>query len=152
MAVGEVFAGLSAFKAMLDTAKALKDMNDAAVRGAASIELTEKILAAQASQMTLSEEVRELKEEIVRFETWQTEKEKYELQSLGGHAFVRMLKPEARDSEPPHWICTNCFSNKKISPLQFRGIVKDRVGHHWECPACKTLILPNVMEPEWIDK
>jgi len=51
--VGEVFAGLSAFKAMYDAAKALKDINDAAIRNSAVIELQEKILSAQAAQAAL---------------------------------------------------------------------------------------------------
>jgi len=38
---GEVIASLSIFKTLLDMAKGLKDINDAAVRNAAVIELQE---------------------------------------------------------------------------------------------------------------
>ncbi len=48
--VSEIFAGLGAFKTMFDIAKGLKDINDAAARNAAVVELQEKILAAQASR------------------------------------------------------------------------------------------------------
>ena len=44
--VAEVFAGLSAFKTLFDTARSLKDMNDAVVRSAAVIEMQEQILSA----------------------------------------------------------------------------------------------------------
>ena len=58
--VAEVFAGLSAFKTLFDTARSLKDMNDAVVRSAAVIELQEQILSARAQQIELIERVREL--------------------------------------------------------------------------------------------
>ena len=41
--VAEVFGSIGAFKAMFDIAKALKDMNDAAIRNGAVIELQEQI-------------------------------------------------------------------------------------------------------------
>ena len=43
----ELIAGLGLFKTMLDMAKGLKDISDAAVRNAAVIDLQEKILAAR---------------------------------------------------------------------------------------------------------
>ena len=55
--VGEIYAGLGAFKIMFDTAKALKDMNDAAIRNGAVIELQEQILSAQTQQLTLVDRV-----------------------------------------------------------------------------------------------
>jgi len=48
--VGEVFAGLGALKTAFDIAKGLKDIDDAARRNAAVIELQEKILAAREAQ------------------------------------------------------------------------------------------------------
>ena len=70
MVVTETIAGLSAIKTAFDMTKALKDINDAAIRNAAVIELQEKILAAQAAQFALVERVGELEKEVTRFETW----------------------------------------------------------------------------------
>ena len=56
--VAEIYAGLSAFKAMFDMAKGLKDINDAAIRNGAVIELQEQILSAQQQQSELIERVR----------------------------------------------------------------------------------------------
>jgi hypothetical protein len=53
--VGEAIAGLGAIKSAFDLAKGLKDINDAAVRNAAVIELQERILAAQQAQSALVE-------------------------------------------------------------------------------------------------
>jgi len=157
--VAEVFAGLSAFKSMLDTAKALKDMNDAAIRNGAAIELTEKILAAQAAQTALLDEIRELKEKIATFETWDTEKKRYELKSLGYGAFAQMLKPDARGTAPPHWVCTNCYGQRRISPIQWGKPLKGSGRNGYFCPACSNEInpspealTPGTQDPKWIDE
>jgi len=78
--VAEIYGGISAFKAMFDLAKGLKDINDATLRNSAIIELQEKILAAQASQATLIEHVNNLEKETAQLET---EKQRYELQEIG---------------------------------------------------------------------
>lgn len=80
--VAEVFAGLSAIKSAFDIAKGLKDIDDASRRNAAVIELQEKILAAQQAQTTLIETVRELKARVAELETWEAEKERYELDQI----------------------------------------------------------------------
>lgn len=63
---GELIAGLSIFKSLYDSAKALKDINDAAIRNGAVIELQEKILAAREAQAILLERIRELEEEALK--------------------------------------------------------------------------------------
>jgi hypothetical protein len=140
--VGEVFAAVGGFKALLDTAKALKDMNDAAVRNAAVIDLQEKILAAQEAQAELAERIRTLEKEVTNFETWETEKQKYELKNLGlSAAFALMLKPAARGAEPPHWVCAKCFGSQQISIIQHGAPSRGgRSGFY--CPSCRTEIFP----------
>jgi hypothetical protein len=66
--VAEVFAGISAFKGMLDIARSFKDMNDAAARQGIAIELREQILTAQETQATLIEKISTLEAEIARFD------------------------------------------------------------------------------------
>ena len=139
--VGEVFGGISAFKAMLDIAKSIKDMNDTSVRQGISIELREQILAAQEAQSALIEQVGALKAEVTKFETWETEKQKYELKDLGWGALAYVLKPEARRGEPPHWVCTHCFGERKISIIQ--NVFEEGFGKCLICPACKNKISPS---------
>jgi hypothetical protein len=78
----EVLAGLGAFKTMFDMAKGLKEMNDAAIRNGAVIELQEQILSAQAAQAALIERVRALEAEVASFEKWEADKQKYELKEI----------------------------------------------------------------------
>lgn len=148
--VAEVFGAVSGFKGMLDLAKSLKDMNDATVRNTAVIELQGQILAAQEQQAALAEKVRTLEKEMARFETWEAESQKYELKQIGHGAFAHILKPDARGTQPPHWVCTPCFGNHQISVVQFGRTSGGRF--EWFCPSCKTQVYPFNNEPvKWPD-
>jgi hypothetical protein len=117
--VAEVYAGLTAFKAMFDMAKGLKDINDAAIRNGAVIELQEQILSAQQQQAELVDRVRALEAEVANFKTWETEKQRYELKQLGDHRiYAYAVKGDARGTEPEHWVCPDCYQNRQISVLQ----------------------------------
>ena len=129
----DVFAGISAFNGILSAAKALRDMDNRVARNEAVIELQGQILTAQEHYSALLEQVRELKEKVTSFEKWDAEKEKYELKNLGAGSVAYMLKPEARGSTPPHWVCTNCFSDKRISIIA----TKWERGPIYSCPHCK---------------
>ena len=118
----EFIAGLGIFKSLLDSVKGLKDINDAAVRNAVAIELHEKILTAREQQSAALERISELEKELTRFETWEAEKQRYELKSLPPGVLVRSIKEAMRDGEPPHYICANCYENGKKSPLQSAGV------------------------------
>ena len=82
--VAEVYAGLGAFKTMFDLAKGLKDMSDASIRNTVAIELQEKILTAQAAQATLLDQIGELGKRVADCETWETDKQRYELKHWEG--------------------------------------------------------------------
>ncbi len=117
--VAEVFAGLGALKSAFDIAKGLKDIDNAARRNAAVIELQEKILAAQSAQSDLVELIRELEQKVASFERWEAEKKRYKLTDFGGGTFAYLLKPEATNGEPSHRICAQCYQKSEKSILQF---------------------------------
>jgi hypothetical protein len=133
---GEVFAGLSAFKSMYDTAKALKEMNDATIRNGAVIELQEKILSAQAEQAELIETVGKLKSRVAELEAWDADKQRYKLTDLGRGMSVYSLKEGMENGEPPHRLCAACYNegHKSImqtetrSPGRCEVMVCDRCG------------------------
>ena len=133
----EILAGFGAFKAMLDIAKGLKDISDATIRNAVAIELQEKILIAQEEQSALIERVRELEIQVAEFETWDAEKQRYELTDFGGGTLAYVLKPSVTGVEPPHRICPACYQSGHKSILQSSGPVATG-QKKYACPACKT--------------
>jgi hypothetical protein len=114
----DFIASLGAVKTAFDLARGLKDINDAALRNAAVIELQEKILAAQAAQLDLVQRVNDLENDLARLKTWEAEKERYELKQVAPGAMVYVPKESLRGDEPIHWLCANCFQNGKKRFLQ----------------------------------
>jgi uncharacterized coiled-coil DUF342 family protein len=135
--VAEVFAGLSAVKTAFDLAKGLKDIDDAARRNAAVIELQEKILAAREAQSTLLERISELEKKVASFEAWDSEKQRYELKSLAPGVFAYRLKEAMADGEEIHDLCAACYQHGKRSLLQRRDRLRE---HLMNCSECKAEI------------
>lgn len=132
--VSEVFVGLSAIKTAFDIAKGLKDIDDATRRNAAVIELQEKILTAQQAQSELVETIGKLEKEVARLKSWETDKERYELNEIAPGIFALAIKEGMRGGEPFHRICANCAANGKKSYLQqhARGPYYDE----YHCDGC----------------
>lgn len=136
----ELITGLSAFKAMFDAAKGLKDINDATIRNGAVVELQEKILAAQAQQAALVERVSDLEKEVAAYKDWDREKERYQLTDFGCSTFAYSLKPDMANGEPPHRICAQCYQHGHKGFLQSHGMFSSR--EKVECQGCgKTVML-----------
>jgi hypothetical protein len=133
--VAEVFAGLGAIKTAFDIAKGLKDIDDAARRNAAVIELQEKILTAQQAQSTLIEHVRELEKEVADLKAWDADKQRYQLKSIRAGVTVYALKPGMENGEELHYLCTNCYQHGHKSILQEEHLDVGRVVMH-VCHRC----------------
>lgn len=148
MVFSETIAGLGALKSAFDMAKGLKDIDDTVRRNSAVIELQEKILSAQAAQGELLDSVRSLEAEVASLKTWDAEKQRYELKTIGSGAVAYMLKADARGSEPPHWICPNCYAKGQKAFFQPTGahIMRDSV---YRCQGCAGNVTLGG-EPTWI--
>ena len=138
--VNEIHTGLGIFKAMLDVAKGLKDTNDVAARNRAVIELQEKLFTAREQYAALTERIRELEERVAEFEAWDGEKERYQLKQVGIGAFAYSPKPVMKGAEPEHWLCTQCFGNRKKSFLQARARIRREAHTTYHCSVCQSEI------------
>ena len=142
----DLIAGLGIFKSLYNSAKALKDINDATVRNGAIIELQEKILSAREAQSALLERISELEKQATRFETWEAEKQNYEMKRLASGSIVYALKPEIQGATPARYICTNCYEHRIKSLLQKKP--EDRASKSlgkppmYICPQCKSEFMP----------
>ena len=146
--VAEVLAGFQAFKSMLDIIKSMKDMNDAVKRNSAIYDLGEQVISAQTRYVEAVEEIRALEKKLAEFEAWDREKQRYDLKNVGWGAFAYMLKPAERGKVPPHWVCTNCFDDRRVAVTIQLIFVKGR-GQVWTCPSCKSTIDPGISTVSW---
>ncbi|MPY74477.1 MAG: hypothetical protein GEU87_09455 [Alphaproteobacteria bacterium] len=123
--IGTIAAAVSGLNTAREMTQALIGVRDAAVLNDKVIELQSVILAAQGNALTaqseqfaLLQQVRELEEQMARMETWDAEKEKYELKDVRSGVFAYARKEGMEPAEPPHHICADCYQNRQKSVLQ----------------------------------
>ncbi|WP_420415254.1 hypothetical protein [Roseibium sp.] len=140
----EVFAGITAFKTLLDITKSLSELDEAASSKATLetseiIKLQTALLTAQHEQLALVERVGSLKERLAEFENWESEAERYELQDIGKGSSAYVLKPEVSTEEKAHYLCATCFQNRKKSILQPQNWDPGRC-QVWICAPCGSFL------------
>lgn len=137
---------ITGLKTASDIAIGLGKLNTLAQVQEKSVELGQIIVAAQsatlsayADQAAMIEEVRALKDEIMRVKAWEAQKQRYKLTSMwedGGVAYA--LRESMANGEPPHLICTKCYEDGRksiLNPLSgSNGFVV------FGCPICKSQI------------
>lgn len=150
--LAEISAGFSSLKAASDIIKGLNAANTQAAINEVKISLQERIFeahaalsAAQTAQATTLQRISELEQEIMQLKDWEREKQRYQLNAIDRGAFAYVPKPGMDSSEPPHWLCANCFNRGQKSFLQFKG--QDAMpgggrGDHstYACDACKSSV------------
>ncbi len=124
----------SAFELLSSGLKLIKDLTASADVKAKVSELYEVVLAGQSRalesglrEQRLIDEISSLKEQLRKVETWETEKQRYELHKFRSGHFAYALKENAAANEPAHYICATCYNESKKSFLHetrdqgFRG-------------------------------
>ena len=149
-----IASALTAFKAAKDIGESMVGLRDAAAFQSKLLEFQSKLIdansaafAAQDERSALLQRIREFEERIAQFEAWEAKAKRYELKRVGYSALAYVLKEEERGAETPHWVCTNCFENKRASILQY--IFYKGQGQVWTCPSCKTTIEPGTSTVNW---
>lgn len=133
----EIFAGIGALKTAFDMAKGLKELDDAAKRNTAVIDLQQTILTAQQAQMDLLNEISELKDKLKAVDDKRRDLNRYEMVDVRGDGKIAYrLREDLANGEPPHLACPVCFKKGEVSILQFR---LQSEGQDWyDCFSCKT--------------
>jgi hypothetical protein len=78
---------------------------------------------------------------------WDTEKQRYELKTVGTGVVAYMLKPTERASEPPHWLCPSCYAKGQKAFLQATG-VRVHMMNVYKCVGCGAIVSAHG-EPKW---
>jgi hypothetical protein len=156
MVLTEIVTGLSGVKTALDILKGLKKSNasasiltEIADLQSALIEVQQGLMAANQTHTADIDRIRELEEEVIQLKAWDGEKDRYELKNVGHGAMVYALKPDKSTGEPPHWLCANCYNQRKKSWLNPGSA--NIVSHQrdWDCPVCRSRFsLPGQTAPQ----
>jgi hypothetical protein len=158
MPVAEISAAVTGIRAALDITKAMINLRDEEAFRAKSIELQgvvldtlEKAIEAREAHTTQVERIRSLETEVANLKAWDAEKQRYKLKGIGGQGAVAyVLKPDARGTETPHWLCPNCFAQGKKSFLQNSGDMHLRTWIY-KCVGCKASVGATADPTKWPD-
>ena len=149
----ELSALMTSLKGAKDLAESMIGLRDAAAFQGKVIEFQavimdaqQRVFAAQEERTTLIDKVRELENQIVGYENWAAEKQRYEMKRVGygQRVVIYELKPDMAGGEPPHSICANCYQKNEKSILQ----EEERGGGvYLYCPKCETNLLTQGFGP-----
>lgn len=157
MAAAEIAAAVTGIRAALDITKAMIGLRDAEAFRAKSIELQavvldafDKAIEAREAHSAQADRIRALETEVANLKGWDAERQKYELKRVAWNNVAYMLKKDERGTEPPHWLCPNCFAKDEKTFLVGAG---EQKGRSWvyKCFRCKA---EQAMDgdPRWIDE
>jgi hypothetical protein len=142
---------LGAFKALKDIGEATIGLANATAFRERQIEFQGKIIEAQSALMALQEEhatlaetIRGLEKEVADLKEWNTQKQDYELKDLGGGSTAYTFRQEKRGTEPPHYLCTQCYDDGKRSILQRTGDMKPGRWIPYRCNRCRLELVARV--------
>lgn len=137
------FAGLiSSIRGAIDVVKELKYAYDEQTSLRTQAELLERLIGIQHEALSvqnrhseLIKEKDELQKKLIEFDKWEEVTESYRLLEVQTGKFVYSLKNPQLSSEPIHWLCTNCFDDRKKSILQ--AVFRNDFDALYACPRCK---------------
>ena len=99
------------------------------------LDLQSEVIMIQSDYQNILRSKDDLEKKLVEQENWDNERTRYRLEKTGGGNFVYALNVNKNDVEPAHWLCANCYQEKKKSIIQRNPYPK------WLCPRCKTQIV-----------
>lgn len=151
-----IASAASSLKVAFDIGKLAIGLRDAEMMRSKIIEMQGEIssalasaIAAQTDQMTILQRVNDLEKEMAQLKEWDAKKDNYELKPFAPGAVAYMLKPNVRGSTPPHWLCAQCFENRKKSVLQLAATMSSMWIYH--CSGCDSKIsVPRSTTPSWL--
>ena len=143
---------VSTLQSAYSLAKGIADLNEAHAIKVQIGELQAQILSAQESALrsqereaALARQVDELEQRIAQLETWNAEKQRYQLTDFGEETFAYLLKPDMSEGEPTHRLCANCFEKRQKSILQYAH--EDRGQDVYHCLNCDNMFNFGVKSP-----
>ncbi len=137
-------AGLiSAIRSAIDIVKESRYTHDDQRLMRAQTELLEELIGIHQTALSLQDqhaalvsENAELQKRLAESDKWDEVKSGYRLLEVQNGKFVYSLKSPQVSPEPIHWLCANCFEDRKKSILQ--AVIKNDFDALYACPRCKT--------------
>lgn len=134
---------VSSLQAAYKLVKTLIGVRDAALIEAKMVELRDHIteaqgslLQSQAQQSSLIQEVHDLKQKLMKLDSWEQEKQRYQLVTPWSGFYVFAIKESNKGTDPAHWICPSCYEKGRKEYLYFMQVHTPYVQPVVKCHAC----------------
>lgn len=144
----EIAQFISAVSHVTNIAKTLLQERDEAKRNAAYSELIGALadtkaqyLAVVESKQSLLDANEALKKQVSEYDKWEQESARYVLKKVDLRSFVYALHPDKKSGQPPHWLCPNCYKDRKKSVLQCDA--QKPLSGVFKCHSCGAEIFSN---------
>ena len=146
--IASISAALQGVKVLKELIFASTELNKKTEISMAVADVMEKLADAQSSiissnneLLTLQAKYADLEKQLAEIENWKNEANRYHLHEIGPQVFTYKLKESHADREPIHYLCTNCYSNRKKSILNLVTSSSDAISY--SCPSCPTKYFVN---------
>lgn len=142
MVIAEGTALITSIKGTIDIVKGLKASYDARTITQAETEILEQLftiraeaLALQEKHLTVIHEKEELTKKLMEFERWEKTEAEYEFKQIVRGTYAYSFKKSQQSTIPSHWLCANCWNDRKKSVLQAEFDTGEEAKYF--CPECK---------------
>lgn len=130
--------GLGAIGATMHAVNLLRAFSD--VRDATKVlelkaELMGLLVEAQTAQLSLVGEKDQLAARIRELEAWDGEKQRYDMVDAGNGCMAYALKADASPPEPAHYLCAQCYQQRRKSIL-VPFLISTGRAQALQCHAC----------------
>ena len=129
---------ITSLKAAFDISKSILEIKSTTEIQDKVIKLQSALMASRNSALELQEKVRTLEEQLRAANEWGDQESRYSLVCpWKSPAQVYALKRSASEGENPHFLCSNCFHNKRkviLNPSKKDGWIL------MACPSCGATI------------
>ena len=143
--IPEASAIFASLKATIEIVRGLKSSYDASTITQVQSDILDQLLTTQMDALTLQEkhlavinEKEELAKKLVQFEQWEKIESEYELKEIRPGMLVYSSKNYQQSKIPTHWLCTQCWEDRKKSILQ--ASQHNESGGVYVCPRCNLTI------------
>lgn len=129
----DIASGYTALTAAFQLAKGLKDVHDQVKINEIVIELQGKIMEAQEAVRDGRDKMQEMQSALEQYQNWEHTSSSYKLKLFNNNNLAYEF---IGTDQPNHFICPNCYENKRRSILQYKG---DYFGEQrYDCKNCKS--------------
>ena len=147
MVVNEISMALKGFKTAVEITKRILNISKDTDLKKEVIELRDFILSIQSKYSTLLDIKNQLEKKLIEYEDWDKTESQYQLKEITSGIRVYSPKEDSGLSDSDHWLCPNCFNDRKKSILQL-DFDDDELGQYYICPKCKTRFCSRPEKPD----